>query len=131
VVAQGGDTRVIDDLSKLPLAPVQLPVAAQAEGWVAQVAPQEVGLTVVDLGGGRSKKGDSIDYRVGVVVHAKVGAAVKAGTPLFTVHAASEEDAKRAAARLQAAIQIVPQPVARLPMVYERILPTNRSARGQ
>jgi pyrimidine-nucleoside phosphorylase len=131
VAAQGGDTRVIDDLSKLPLAPVQLPVAAQAEGWVAQVAPQEVGLTVVDLGGGRSKKGDSIDYRVGVVVHAKVGAAVKAGTPLFTLHAASEEDARRAAARLQAAVQIVPQPVERLPMVYERVLPTSLSVRGR
>ena len=57
----------------------------------------EVGKTGVDLGGGRAKKGDPIDYAVGIICHAKVGAHLAEGEPLFTIHA--NDQAKLEAAR--------------------------------
>ncbi len=121
VVAQGGDGRMVDDPTRLPAAPVTLDVAAAQTGVVQAVDPAAIGLAAMALGGGRQKKGAPIDYRVGIVVQAKVGAAVAAGAPLATIHAASQADADAAAGRVAAAFGVGPEPVAPLPIVYERV----------
>ena len=82
--AQGGTARVVDDYSVLPRAHIVAEVAAPRDGFIAGINAEEVGLTVVDLGGGRTKKGDTIDHAVGVVFQRKVGARVARGEPLFT-----------------------------------------------
>ena len=121
VTAQGGDGRLVDDPTGLTAAPVQLPVLAAADGYVQHLEAREVGLTVVALGGGRQKKGEPIDLRVGVVLRAKVGARVQSGDLLCTVHAADETAAQAAAARLLAAYTIWAEPVAPLPILLDRV----------
>jgi len=64
----------------------------------------EVGKTGVDLGGGRAKKGDPIDYAVGILCHAKVGAHLTEGDPLFTIHANDQAKLEAARQRLLAAV---------------------------
>ncbi|MER3459164.1 MAG: hypothetical protein C4309_11560, partial [Chloroflexota bacterium] len=54
------------------------------------VRAYEVGMAAVVLGAGRARKGEPIDPAVGVIVHHKVGDAVRRGEPLFTVHANDE-----------------------------------------
>jgi pyrimidine-nucleoside phosphorylase len=80
----------------LPVAPHQAEVRAQATGTVAAVDARCIGQTVLDLGGGRVKKEDSIDPSVGVEVHRTVGTEVIAGDPIATVHAATRESLERA-----------------------------------
>ena len=92
VQTQGGDVRVIDDLSLLPKAPVIKTIAAVQAGWIAGVHAREIGETVISLGGGRAKKTDSIDHSVGIIVHIKVGDQIKAGDPLLTIHARNEAE---------------------------------------
>ncbi len=121
VAAQGGDVAMVDQPEKLPAAPLVVDVTAPRAGFVASIDAREVGLTVVDLGGGRHKKGDPIDHRVGVVVQAKVGDRVEAGQPLCQVHAGNQAGADMAVARLQAAYTLSDEPVPPLPVVYERI----------
>jgi pyrimidine-nucleoside phosphorylase len=72
----------------------------------------------VDLGAGRAKKGDPIDHAVGILVHHKVGDAVKAGEALFTVHANDEEKLESARERLLAAVEWSDGPVEPLPLFY-------------
>jgi pyrimidine-nucleoside phosphorylase len=62
-----------------------------------------VGLAAVELGAGRSQKGDKIDHAVGVVLEAKVGDEMRVGDALFSVHANGEAAFERARARLSAA----------------------------
>src|SRR5690606_34834872 len=121
VASQGGDATLVDHPERMPHAPVTVDVTAAARGYVAQVAPREIGLAVVALGGGRRKKDDPIDHRVGVIVHAKVGDVVPAGAPLATIHAASEKDAQAVYDAVQAAFQVVDQPVAPLPILLGRV----------
>lgn len=121
VAAQGGAVAEVDNPALLPAAPVVIPVPAQASGYVQQIDAREVGLTTVELGGGRHKKGDPIDYRVGVVLRSKVGAQVQQGDPLCDLHAADETSAQQAVARLQAAYTIGAEPAAPLPIVLDRI----------
>jgi pyrimidine-nucleoside phosphorylase len=121
VVAQGGDGRLVDDPAALPVAPVTLAVPAPRAGIVQAVDPAAIGLAVVALGGGRQKKGDPIDHRVGIEVQAKTGDAVTAGATLATIHAAGQADAETVLPQVAAAFEVEPEPVAPLPIVYERV----------
>jgi len=121
VAAQGGDVRQVDDPSLLPAAATRLDVRSDRAGYVQAIDSRAVGLTVVDLGGGRRKKGDAIDHSVGVVLHAKTGGYVETGAPLCVIHAAGEAAAGAAAEALRAAFTLSDAPVAELPVVYERI----------
>lgn len=121
VAAQGGDVALVDHPERLPAAPVTLPLTANADGYVQAIDARELGLTVVDLGGGRHKKSDPIDHRVGIVLARKVGARVNAGDLLCTIHAADEASAQAAAQRVRAAYRLGHGTVESLPIVYERI----------
>ncbi len=121
VAAQGGDITYVDQPEKLPAAPVQLAVPAAQAGYVASINAREVGLAVVELGGGRQKKGDPIDYRVGAILHAKVGTRVQTGNPLCMVYAADQASGEQAVKRIQAAYAFTEQPVERLPILYDRM----------
>jgi pyrimidine-nucleoside phosphorylase len=121
VVAQGGDGGVVDDPSRLPHVPVMLDVPAPRAGLVQGVDSRTIGLAVVALGGGRQKKGDPIDYGVGVMVHKKVGDAVQSGSALCTICAASMEAAEEMVPQIRSAYTIGAEAVAPLPIVYARV----------
>jgi pyrimidine-nucleoside phosphorylase len=121
VGAQGGDVSYIKEPSKLPAAPVVEMVMAPRAGIVQTIDAGEVGLTVVELGGGRAQKGDPVDPSVGVVLHAKVGDALEAGAPLLELHAATREQFDRAKERLLAAVTLGDEQVEPPPMFYDTI----------
>jgi pyrimidine-nucleoside phosphorylase len=121
IQAQGGDVTYLEEPGRLPRARLVEPVPAPVEGYLQAVDAAEVGLTVVDLGGGRAKKGDVIDHAVGVVTHRKVGDRVQKGAPLFTIHADDEGRLEQARQRLLAAHTLGPEAVEPLPLFYQRI----------
>jgi pyrimidine-nucleoside phosphorylase len=120
VNAQGGDVRVIDEPERLPHAELMEPVNAPRSGYVAGVQTAELGLVVMQLGGGRERKGDPIDHSVGLVVHARVGDRVAAGEPLLTIYANDEGKLAEARQRASAAYSFSDKPVERLPQFYGR-----------
>lgn len=121
VAAQGGDVEMIHQLDRLPTAPVTQTVTAQSSGYISQIDARKFGLAVVELGGGRQQKGDSIDHRVGAMLHNKVGDKIDAGSPLYTVHAASHSAADTFIQQVQNAYQLSETPVPNLPIVHKTI----------
>ncbi len=111
ITAQGGSPAQLADPSLLPTASVIEIVPAPWAGYIAAIDAAEVGKTGVALGGGRAKKGDAIDYSVGIVHHAKVGDPVEVGAPLLTIHANSRDHLASAKERLLAAISWSLEPV--------------------
>jgi thymidine phosphorylase len=123
VAALGGPTDFAErPVHYLPLAPVQLPVAAPRSGFVTRIATRDIGLLVVELGGGRRKATDTVDARVGFTQFAQIGQQVQAGEPLAVVHAANEASAERARQALLAAIEIGDAPTAPSPVLVKRII---------
>jgi pyrimidine-nucleoside phosphorylase len=118
VRAQDGDVEMIERPERLPRARLVQDVPAPRDGYIAGVNAAEIGSTSVELGAGRAKKGDSIDYAVGLIVHRKVGDAVSAGEPLFTVHANDEAKLESASRRLLQAVEWSDAPVNPLPLFY-------------
>lgn len=109
--AQGGDASVVDDPTKLPTAAYQIEVPAKEAGYVTKIAAENVGLAAMILGAGRATKESDIDLAVGIVLHKKIGDAVKVGESLATIHANSA-DVANALEKLYASIAIRPEQVA-------------------
>ena len=118
VEAQGGDVAAIDQPERLPSADLVDVVRAPRSGYLRAIDAREVGLAAVDLGAGRHKKSDAIDYAVGFVVHHKVGDRVAKGEPLFTVHANDRKRLSVARERVLAAHVIGTGKAAPLPLFY-------------
>jgi pyrimidine-nucleoside phosphorylase len=98
VEAQGGDPASVESADGLARAPNVIPVAANAGGTITAVDCFGLGELVVRIGGGRRAKEDAIDPRVGIMVRARIGDRVEAGTPLAELHlAAPDESAVREA----------------------------------
>lgn len=122
IIAQGGDVRYVDEPSRFPPAPLIETVPAPQDGYLAEVRADEIGMVALGLGGGREKKGDVIDHRVGIVMHCKVGDKIETGAPLFTIHATDANKRDEAVRRALRALTFVPDPVAPLPLFYARIV---------
>jgi thymidine phosphorylase len=98
VAALGGPTDLVKNPGKhLPAAPICRPVPAKDGGSVAAIATRELGLAVIELGGGRRVASDRIDHAVGLTQLVGKGAAVERGQPLALVHARDEASYQRAA----------------------------------
>ncbi|MEO8745126.1 MAG: thymidine phosphorylase [Candidatus Dormiibacterota bacterium] len=116
LAAQGGHLE-----QGLPVAPVQLPVSAPADGYVESIDALSVGLASLELGAGRERKEDKVDPAAGLVIMAPVGAYVRAGEPLVIVHARSKELVERVRPRLKQAWRLSEQEVRRPPHVLARV----------
>ncbi len=91
IASQGGDISVIDDPELLPKADYQIDVLANKDGFVSEIIADELGIAAMMLGAGRATKESEIDLAVGIVLHKKVGDAVKKGEALLTIHTNQEE----------------------------------------
>jgi pyrimidine-nucleoside phosphorylase len=118
VTAQGGDVSYVDDPSKLPKAKIIETADAPQNGFLSGINAKVFGETAVTLGAGRAAKGDPIDLSVGIVTHCKVGDEVKAGEPLFTVHAKDQASLAAARQALLEAHSWSDTPVDPLPLFY-------------
>ncbi|MNE74171.1 Thymidine phosphorylase [compost metagenome] len=78
-------------------APAIVPVVAKNSGWLAACQTRDIGMSVVELGGGRSVATDTIDHRVGLSGILPLGSRVETGDEIALVHAADEEQAKQMA----------------------------------
>jgi len=116
LAAQGGR---LDD--GLPVAPIQVAIGSPGDGYVESIDALAVGLASLELGAGRVRKEDKVDHAAGLVIEAPVGAKVRAGDPLVTVHARSKELVDRVRPRLENAWRLSDHEVARPPHVLARV----------
>ncbi|HWH80644.1 MAG TPA: thymidine phosphorylase, partial [Burkholderiaceae bacterium] len=120
VAALGGPADFVErPRHYLALAPVQRALRAPRAGWVAAHATREIGLVVVELGGGRRRASDAVDHRVGLGAVAPIGRRVEAGEALAIVHAADDAAADAACARLATLIEIGAVEAALRPVLIE------------
>lgn len=120
LAAQGGDTSVIDDPTKLPTAKYTYEVVAKETGFISEIIADKIGKAAMVLGAGRVTKDSVIDLAVGLVLNKKVGDFVEAGKSIVTIHSNSEnvEDARR---RIYEAYSIVEQEVLVPSLIHKEI----------
>ena len=123
VTALGGPADFVEKpASYLPQAPIVKPVYAAKSGKVESIATRDLGLAVIELGGGRRVAADKIDHAVGLTKLAGKGQSVGKSSPLAMVHARDEASWQSAAAMVQQAYKLG-TPKRKSPAVIERIGP--------
>jgi thymidine phosphorylase len=115
IKAQGGDPD-----GKLPVAKEQQVIAAERSGVITKMDALKVGIAAWRLGAGRSRQGEQLQLGAGIEIHAKPGAKVEKGSPLFTLHSDKPELFERALESLSGAVEYDSN-YQRLPLILERI----------
>jgi len=119
IEAQGGDPRVADDSSLLPLAPVSRDVYSLRGGFVSGFDTEGVGRAAMMLGAGRATKDDAIDLGAGLQLAVRVGDPVEAGSLLCTMYAADESLIDAGEERFRSSVHIGDSRIAPPPLLHE------------
>jgi len=121
VSAQGGDVSFIENPALYPPSRYHHTVLNEREGYIHGIDALNIGLLAMELGAGRAKMGDPIDYTSGIVLHHKVGDWVGNGQPVAEVYYSKTMDPEQIEQRILAAIQIDAAPIQAPPLILKRI----------
>ncbi len=111
VAALGGPVDFIETPNTYLMQPkITRAVNAPSAGYIHKIATREIGLAVVELGGGRRLASDKVNPAVGLTGLLSLGDVVQKGDALCLVHSDSEETADRAESQVLAAYEIGNQP---------------------
>lgn len=118
--AQGGDASYLLDPSKFPIARYAHQVYAKRKGYVARIDSLSIGVSSMQLGGGRSTMEDVIDMSAGIVLNKKIGDAVKEGELLATCYT-NKEGVEDVLSNVLSAFLIQEEEPKAWPIVFEYI----------
>lgn len=89
VAAQGGNPDVTENYELLGKATYSAQVLAEKDGTISGINCEEVGLTALMLGAGRTKKDAPIDSTAGIILNKLSGESVKKGELVATLYSSS------------------------------------------
>lgn len=108
VAAQGGNPTDLEKMAEIHVAPLILEVPAPDTGTVSQVDAGLIGQAALQLGAGRARAHDDVDFAVGFDRLVKCGEEIHQGAPLCRIHARTRVDFEMAEALIDQAIRIEP-----------------------
>jgi pyrimidine-nucleoside phosphorylase len=106
VQAQGGDLAVVENPDSYPAAQNITTVRSKHTGWIQSISAREVGLSVIELGGGRKRIEDQIEPKAGIIFNKSVGAHVQKNDTLFTLYTDKDELSEIVADRILSVLKI-------------------------
>jgi len=109
VQAQGGDPKALDKFELLPNATGMREITSPRAGYVTAIDAEDIGEASGLMGASRDKKEDKIDPAVGVILEAKIGDKVEAGSVLCRLYYTREERVDEAADMVEDAFRISSQ----------------------
>ncbi|MDL2287100.1 thymidine phosphorylase [Eubacteriales bacterium OttesenSCG-928-G02] len=92
----GGDTKYLDNTSLFEKSKYSLTIKSEAEGYLYELDAETVGRASVILGAGRSKKGDTIDYSAGVLIHKEKLDKIEINDDILTLYSNNYDSIKKA-----------------------------------
>ena len=106
VKIQGGDVDFVRDWANLKRANHMKEILAAEDGFVSELVASDFGFVGIELGSGRKKVDDKIDYLSGIILKKKCGDEVKKGDIICELYAEHEKKLTKAEQRLEGAIKI-------------------------
>ncbi|HSP16985.1 MAG TPA: thymidine phosphorylase [Thermoanaerobaculia bacterium] len=122
IAAQGGDAGIVDDYKRLPQPRETVEVRAPRSGYIAHIDTYQAGMFTVDLGAGRKKADDEIDYAAGIMFDRNAGDPVKSGEVIARIQLGrAKRDADELRTRFLSFVELSDQPPKARPMVHEHL----------
>ena len=117
IARQGGDPSVVDDPSRLALAPGRGYARAPRAGYLTGLDAMGIGRAAAALGAGRATAEDRVDHGVGIRVLASLGSLVRTGEPVLEIIHRDGKGLQDAASLAVQAIELGGAPPAPQPLV--------------
>ncbi len=119
---QKGDAKICDTPEiLLEKNTLQIPVTANADGFIAEIDTKTIGESIASIGGGRLKVEDEIDYAVGYESRVKIGDEIVKDEPFGILYCRSENQAHKISENLRSAYKISVEKPQTLKLVKEII----------
>ena len=99
VELHGGDARVADDVTLLPQAKYRYEIKAAYDMKIISVNSEEIGMTSLMLGAGRTEKDGEIDMSAGITMSFECGDSISAGDTIMTLYSSVCSDFSASAIR--------------------------------
>jgi pyrimidine-nucleoside phosphorylase len=123
IAAQGGDPAIVDDYSLLPQPSNTIEVKAPQSGFITFIDTYQAGMFTVDLGAGRKKADDVIDYAAGVMFDRKTGDEVRAGDTIARIQLGSgHRDAEELTKRYLSFVTFGDEKPEERPLIHEHLV---------
>jgi len=121
VKRQGGDSRAIEDISRLPKAECRAEFKAEASGYIVKMNAERIGFASLILGAGRKKKDDVIDPAAGIELLKKTSDRIEAGETVAILHTSDQGRISEALGALKDAVCIGDAPPPERPLILGKV----------
>ncbi|MDP9360722.1 MAG: thymidine phosphorylase [Acidobacteriota bacterium] len=123
ITAQGGDASIVDDYSLLPQPKATIEVKAPRSGFITFIDTYQAGMFTVDLGAGRKKADDMIDYAAGVMFDRRTGDEVRAGESIARIQLGNvNRDAGELTKRFLSFVTFGDEKAEERPLIHEHLV---------
>jgi pyrimidine-nucleoside phosphorylase len=123
ITAQGGDASIVDDYSLLAQPSATIEVKAPRSGFITFMDTYQAGMFTVDLGAGRKKADDVIDYAAGVMFDRKTGDEVRAGETIARIQLGhTQRDADELTKRYLSFVTFGDEKPEERPLIHEHLV---------
>ncbi len=120
---QKGNPRICDNPEMLLESKIkQIPIEAAENGFITEVDTKAVGNAICEIGGGRFKVEDKIDYAVGFSCEKQIGDSTKKGETLGILYCRNQKQADSISGKLQNAYKISKEKPQNLELIKEVIV---------
>ena len=117
---QGGDISYIENTDKFEKAKYKVDVFSKQEGYIKEINAEKIGKLASDLGAGRVRKEDDIDYTAGIILYKKVGNRIENGDKIATFYT-NKEIYQEAKIRIEQIVKITNEKIEKPRTIIEII----------
>ena len=122
VSALGGASNILSSYKeKLEINAFKKDMCIKQSGYVQKIKTRDLGLILIELGGGRKQVTDKINFNVGYDNVLSVGDKVDSSTPLLTLYCHSDKDFENVGKKIEECFLISDKEVSNLSDIYEVI----------
>ncbi|MGZ8829637.1 MAG: thymidine phosphorylase, partial [Thermoanaerobaculia bacterium] len=122
IAAQGGDAEIVDDYKRLPQPRNVIEVRAPRSGFISAIDTYQAGMFTVDLGAGRKKADDQIDYAAGLMFDRNTGDEVRSGEVMARIQLGkAKRDSEELRARFLSFVTISDAKPEDRPLIHEHL----------
>ena len=122
IAAQGGDAEIVDDYKRLPQPREVIEVRAPRGGFISAIDTYQAGMFTVDLGAGRKKADDQIDYAAGLMFDRNTGDEVRGGDVIARIQLGkAKRDSEELRARFLSFVTISDAKPEDRPLIHEHL----------
>ena len=91
------------------------------QGLIKEIKTRELGLILIELGGGRKQLEDKIDYHVGYDNILGIGVKIETFTPVMKVFAKSQDDFNKVKERIENCFILSDKDVSKMTSIYQTV----------